>query len=152
MCLLSHPEGRPTLISVGTPSKVLEARFGEDQLSSMDEAITRKNGMAASVVIGVDAFTPSPIGLADPKTNRLLGCLIDLPHADRSGNYPANEAVKMSVQWLVLVSLIQHRGSTSTTHDSDPRLVTAREVPIWRAWRARIMCGSRPSIRPTRAA
>lgn len=48
------------------------------------------------VEINEDAYTPSPIGLADPKTHRLLGCLIDLPHADRSGNYPANETVKMS--------------------------------------------------------
>ena len=60
-------------MSVGIPSKVLEARFGEHQLPSMDEAITRKNGMAASVVIGVAAYTPSPIGLADQKTHRLLG-------------------------------------------------------------------------------
>jgi hypothetical protein len=43
-----------------------------------------------------DAYTPGPIGAADPVTHRLVGCLVRLPHADRTGEYPANETVEMS--------------------------------------------------------
>jgi hypothetical protein len=35
-----------------------------------------------------DSYTPQPVGIADPVTHRLVGCLQDLPHSDHMSDNP----------------------------------------------------------------
>jgi hypothetical protein len=43
-----------------------------------------------------NAHWPGPIGIADPSTHRLLGCLANLPKSDSEGNEPPNTTVNVS--------------------------------------------------------
>lgn len=44
-----------------------------------------------------NVYQPGPLGIADPGSHRLLGCMVDLPHAEHVGDdYPADNNVRIS--------------------------------------------------------